>query len=162
MANAFISVVVWFFFALFKSLMVYIIGWSHFPIGFWANITSTTKFNAYVWTWNSMCHLGATKIDASKYHCFMASHASWHFAVHSNTFVFHKSFMMGAIMKAKFLIKHRLNWAIPLKTCMSFSVFNGHIHDCRKVKTHYSGQKMLSKIIIFSKLCNFQPPPSQY
>jgi hypothetical protein len=43
---------------------------------FWAMIALTTKFDMFMWTWNSMSHLGAIKIGASKYLCFMASHAS--------------------------------------------------------------------------------------
>jgi hypothetical protein len=36
----------------------------------------------------------------------MASHASCHLAIHTNTSILRKSFVMGAMMKAKFLIKH--------------------------------------------------------
>ncbi len=104
MVSAFLLVVVWFFFALFKSFKVYVIGWSHFLVRFWASIAPISKFDTFVWMWNSMSHLGATKTNASKYRYFMASHTSWHLAVHSNAFVLCKSFVMGAIMKAKFLI----------------------------------------------------------
>lgn len=40
--------------------------WSHFLVGFWANIAPIARFDGSVCTWNSSFHLGGIEIGALK------------------------------------------------------------------------------------------------
>jgi len=79
-----------------------------------------TNNDAFVWTWNHISQLGHIIMCCSTHLCFINSQTTWHFGVHKNCFIFLMNLLIGAIMNVKFLMKHLLNWAIPLNTYICF------------------------------------------